>query len=112
MNDLWIVPVNYNGLEDTRKCLRSLERLTTPASVVVVDNASKEDPTDTLKGEFPWAHVVRNATNGGWAGGNNVGIRYALEHGARLVVLLNNDTTVAPDLVDVLRAAADAYPAY
>ena len=42
-----------------------------------------------LKDEFPWAHVVRNDENLGWSGGNNAGIRYALERGATHVVLLN-----------------------
>jgi GT2 family glycosyltransferase len=112
MPRVWIVPVNYNGLEDTRKCLRSLDALTAPASVVVVDNASKEDPTPTLRAEFPWAHAVRNPVNRGWSGGNNTGIRYALDRGAESVVLLNNDTVVDPRLVERLLAAADAHPGY
>src|SRR5207248_3496002 len=75
---VWVVAVNYNGLEDTRKCLRSLAGLSDPASAVVVDNASKEDPTAALAAESSWAHLVRNPVNGGWSGGNNTGIRYAL----------------------------------
>ncbi|MDB5311377.1 MAG: hypothetical protein JWO38_5579 [Gemmataceae bacterium] len=107
---VWIVPVNFNGLEDTRKCLRSLAELSIPVSVVVVDNASIDDPTAVLKAEFPWAHLVRNPVNGGWSGGNNTGIRYALDRGAEQVILLNNDTTVHPDLAARLLAAADAHP--
>jgi GT2 family glycosyltransferase len=110
--NVWIVPVNFNGLEDTRKCLRSLRSLTISAAVVVVDNASKEDPTATLTDEFPGAHLVRNAVNGGWSGGNNAGIRYALDRGAEYVVLLNNDTTVHPPLVERLLAAAAANPGF
>jgi GT2 family glycosyltransferase len=109
---VWVVPVNFNGLEDTRKCLRSLAGLSAPASVVVVDNASKDDPTAVLKAEFPWAHVVRNGTNGGWSGGNNTGIRFALDRGGGFVILLNNDTTVHPELVSRLLAAAAAHPEY
>lgn len=108
--NVWIVPVNFNGLEDTRKCLRTLAGL--PASVVVVDNASREDPTPALRAEFPWAHVVRNPVNGGWSGGNNTGIRHALDHGADFVILLNNDTTVHPQLVSRLVAAACAHPGF
>ena len=109
---VWIVPVNFNGLEDTRKCLRSLAELSTPASVVVVDNASNDDPTTILKDEFPWAHVIRNPVNGGWSGGNNAGIRFALQRGADFVILLNNDTTVHPELVARLVDAADAHPEF
>src|SRR5439155_15685622 len=110
--NVWVVPVNFDGLEDTRKCLRSLAELSPAASVVVVDNASKEDPTAVLKAEFPWAHVVRNAENRGWSGGNNTGIRFALERGADFVILLNNDTVVHPRLVGRLLAAAVANPGF
>ena len=109
---VWIVPVNFNGLDDTRTCLRSLEALSAPASVVVVDNASNDDPTAILKAEFASVHVIRNPVNGGWSGGNNAGIRFALDRGADFVLLLNNDTTVHPDLVSRLLAAADAHPEF
>jgi GT2 family glycosyltransferase len=109
---VWIVPVNYNGTEDTRKCLRSLAALSAPAQVVVVDNASAPDPTAALRAEFPSVHVVRNGANLGWSGGNNTGIRFALDRGAEYVVLLNNDTTVAPDIVARLLAAFAAHPRF
>jgi GT2 family glycosyltransferase len=65
-----------------------------------------------VRQEFPWCPVVHNPVNGGWAGGNNVGARHALERGTDLVVLLNNDTVVAPDFVSRLTAAAEAHPEY
>ncbi|VTR99799.1 Glycosyl transferase family 2 OS=Roseiflexus castenholzii (strain DSM 13941 / HLO8) GN=Rcas_0459 PE=4 SV=1: Glycos_transf_2 [Gemmata massiliana] len=110
--NVWIVPVNYNGTDDTQKCLRSLAGLSTPANVVLVDNASHPDPTPALASEFPWVHVVRNAENLGWSGGNNTGIRYALDRGADFVMLLNNDTTVAPDIVERLLSAFQAHPQF
>ena len=112
MPNVWIVPVNFNGTEDTRKCLRSLAGLSTPANVVLVDNASQPDPTGALKSEFRWVHVVRNTENLGWSGGNNTGIRFALERGATHVMLLNNDTTVAPDIVARLLRAFEAHPRF
>jgi hypothetical protein len=108
----WIVLVDYNGLADTRKCLDSLALQTRPHQVVVVDNASRENVADALRADYPAVHFVRNAVNGGWAGGNNVGIQYALDHGADLVVLLNNDTIVAPTFVERLEAAAAAHPTF
>ncbi len=109
---VWIVPVNFNGLEDTRKCLHSLAALSGPANVVLVDNASQPDPTGTLAAEFPRVHIVRNSENLGWSGGNNTGIRYAIERGADFVMLLNNDTTVAPDIVARLLRAFEAHPRF
>jgi GT2 family glycosyltransferase len=48
----------------------------------------------------------------GWAAGNNLGIRLAIESGARYVVLLNNDTVVADNLVERLVAAAGSNPEF
>ena len=110
--NLWIVLVNFNGLDDTRKCLRSLEELDGAASVVVVDNASKENAVPILRLEFPWADAVRSEVNGGWAGGNNLGVQHALARGAEWIVLLNNDTTVPPRFVKRLMEAAVAHPEY
>ena len=110
--NVWIVLVNYNGLSDTRLCLHSLTALTHSASIIVVDNASLDDPFPTLAAEFPEVHRIAAGVNGGWAGGNNVGLRFALAHGADLVILLNNDTTVSPDLVTRLLAAAESHPEF
>jgi GT2 family glycosyltransferase len=111
--DLWTVVLNYNGLEDTRKCLASLRAAADPRlATVVVDNASTHDPTTVLRAEFPWADYVRNKVNGGYAGGNNVGIRHALQRSANYVVLLNNDTVVAPDFARRLVKAGRAHSAY
>jgi GT2 family glycosyltransferase len=108
-----IVVLNYNGLEDTRRCLQSLAAVDYPSlHVVVVDNASKLDPTACLKEEFPWCAVVRNPVNGGWSGGNNTGIHWSLARGIEQVLLLNNDTTVAPQLAGCLAEAAQANPQF
>src|SRR5260370_15466310 len=109
---IWIVVVNYNGWEDTWKCLRSLTASTAPASTVLVDNASAQDRLAEARDRFPRCHAVRNPVNGGWAGGNNTGIRFALERGADQVLLLNNDTTVAPRLGEAMLAAAAPHPAH
>jgi GT2 family glycosyltransferase len=46
--------------------------------------------------------VIRAGENLGFAGGNNIGLRYALARGARFVMLLNNDTIVSPDALEHL----------
>lgn len=105
-----IVLVNYNGWEDTFKCLRSLRALTVPASIILVDNASREDRMSEIEAEFPECITIRNPINGGWAGGNNTGLKYAYEQGAEQIILLNNDTTVSPKLVEVLLQTARENP--
>src|SRR5262249_27910766 len=109
---LGIVLVNYEGLEDTLRCLESLCRQQTPpARLIVVDNASRHDPS-AVAVRYPQCVLIRRAANGGWAGGNNTGIRYALRTGCRLVALLNNDTVVAPSFVERLAAAAEGNPEF
>ncbi len=110
--NVWIVIVDYNGIEDTQRCLRSLEQFAQPPSVIVVDNGSARDVTLALKPQFPKTTFFRSRANTGWAGGNNIGLRYALARGAEFVVLLNNDTTVSPLLVERLVQAARANPEY
>ncbi|HZN34928.1 MAG TPA: glycosyltransferase family 2 protein [Pirellulaceae bacterium] len=109
--NVWIVLVNYNGLEDTCACLESIAKIEYPRlTTVVVDNASQVDPRVVLNERFGWCRVMMNPVNAGWAGGNNVGLKAALIAGADLVVLLNNDTVVSPQLVERVVAAAAANP--
>jgi GT2 family glycosyltransferase len=98
-----IVVLNYKGREDTLDCLRSLEHLTyRHVQIVVVDNHSEDGLEQAVRAAHPRAVFIQTGANLGFTGGNNVGIRYALEHGADYVMLLNNDTVVAPDFLDVM----------
>ena len=59
---------------------------------------------------FPDVELIRAGVNLGFAGGNNAGIRRALDRGADWVLLVNNDATVEPGIVEALAAAAAARP--
>lgn len=109
---IWIIVLTYNGRDDTRRCLRSLETVRDAAAVLVVDNASRDGTAAVVRAEFPWCRLLENPVNAGFAGGNNVGMRYALETGADWALLLNNDTVVAPTLVTRLAEAARARPEF
>jgi len=101
MPKVFIIILNWNGWEDTKECLESLDRVAYDNfEVVLVDNGSKDNF------QFPISnfqkikiHTVYNEENLGFAGGNNVGIKLALERGAEYVLLLNNDTIVEPDFL-------------
>jgi len=104
---VYVVILTWNHLADTLACLETVQRLTYPRyRLLVVDNASTDGTPATIAARFPEAEVIVNAANLGFAGGNNVGLRRALEAGADYVLLLNNDTLVAPDMLDELVAAA------
>jgi GT2 family glycosyltransferase len=103
-----IILVNWNGYAYTKACLASLEKVTGPAlQVILVDNGSQNSEGEQLKAQFPQVHLIANQDNLGFAGGNNVGIRYALEQGFEQVLLLNNDTTVAPSFLKELQTCLD-----
>ncbi len=99
-----IIVLTWNGRDLTLDCLRSLEAVTTPnVRRIVVDNASTDGTVEAIRARYgERVDVLVNTANLGFAGGNNAGIRRALDDGARFVLLLNNDTTVAPDFVDHL----------
>lgn len=108
-----IVILNWNGADDTIACLDSLAALTYQNfSVVVVDNGSSDDSLAHLRPyAAPYSLVLLEAEcNYGYAGGNNIGTRYAMEHGAGFVLILNNDTVVSPDLLERFLESAQRYP--
>lgn len=97
-----IIILNWNGLEDTIECLESLRKITYPNyEVILVDNGSERNDAKVLRERFGnYIHLIENDRNYGFAGGNNIGIRYALENlSPNYVLLLNNDTVVAPDFL-------------
>jgi GT2 family glycosyltransferase len=95
---VYTVVLNYNGWRDTLECLASLDTLTyANHQVVVVDNASPDGSEAELRQARPDVTLLQSGANLGYAGGNNVGIRYALAGGADHVWILNNDTLVEPD---------------
>ena len=103
-----VVILNWNGSEDTLECLATLRDIDYPkCEVIVVDNASESDDIAIIETKHgQWVHIVRNERNYGFAEGNNIGIRHALDMGAQYVLLLNNDTIVAPDFLRKMVNAA------
>jgi len=98
-----VIVVNWNGRDDTLECLSSVGKVAgTGLSVIVVDNGSTDGSAQAIRERFPAVTLIETGRNLRFAGGNNTGIRLALEQGADAVILLNNDTVVQPDLADVL----------
>jgi GT2 family glycosyltransferase len=105
-----IIILNWSGLKDTEECLESLQRITyLNYEVIVVDNASKGDDVKVLRERFgEYIHIIENDENYGFAEGNNIGIRQALKSCAGHILLLNNDTIVAPEFLSELVNAAES----
>lgn len=128
-----IILLNWNGWRDTIECLESLRRLSqSDLQVIVVDNGSTDDSCDRIL-EWGRAHyegtaessdprkqenrsvtlfaapglvVIEAGVNGGYAAGNNVGIRWALANTAsEFLWILNNDCVVEPDSLSYMMKA-------
>jgi GT2 family glycosyltransferase len=102
-----VVILNWNGKQDTLECLESVRKIDYPDfEIVVIDNGSADDSVPAIKARFPGISVIETGENLGYAGGNNVGMRYAIQQGADYVLLLNNDTVVDRSLLVALTRAA------
>ena len=106
-----IILLNWNGKKDTLECLASLQKVRYPNfQAIVVDNGSTDGSVAAIRAAHPHTPILENGSNLGFAGGNNPGIEWAIRHHAEWVLLLNNDTTVAPDFLDAFLKAAKEQP--
>jgi GT2 family glycosyltransferase len=100
---VFVVLVNWNGCAVTLECLESLSHVDYSAfKVLVVDNGSHDGSVEAIRTAYPDVILLPLEENRRFAGGNNAGIRHALNNSAELLLLLNNDTTVAPDFLRLL----------
>jgi GT2 family glycosyltransferase len=107
----WAVCVlNWNGREDTLRCLDALRAVAGDPLVVVADNGSADGSVDAIRATHPEAELVENGANLGFSGGYNRAIRRAFGLGASWVVLLNNDALLDPGALLALQAAAKRWP--
>lgn len=111
-----VVILNYNGLENTLQCLESIRKCDTDShkvEIVVVDNNSGDGSQEAL-GKLKDIHLINNTENLGYSGGNNIGIKKALERMADVILVLNNDTiaqsALVINLVQALKSADIASP--
>lgn len=100
---VYIILVNWNGWKDTIECINSLKKLSySNFKVIVIDNGSRDESRVRLKKYSSFIKLIHLDKNYGFSYANNVGIRWAIKNNAKYVLLLNNDTVVSPDLVEVL----------
>ena len=107
-----VIVVTHNGLGWVDRCLGSVRASETGADLFVVDNDSEDRTADKVQGSFPEAKLVRSAENLGFSKANNLGLRYALDHGYDYAYLLNQDAWLFPDTLGLLVSAAESHPDY
>lgn len=108
-----VIVLNWNNAADTLECVASLRASNNPhLSVVVVDNGSTDSSWEKLQQQLSNTDVtlLQSGANLGYAGGNNVGIRAALNYRPEYIWILNPDTLVHTLCLDELLKAAEKHP--
>ncbi|MDD2789214.1 MAG: glycosyltransferase family 2 protein [Sulfurimonas sp.] len=126
---VWILLLNFNGYEDTLECIETLfTSKSKQLKLLIVDNASTDnslininkwleskditsskvfyktspDMFSTSSKENSNITLISSDSNNGYAAGNNIGIKYVLQHASKkdFIWILNNDTLVRPDTLE------------
>jgi GT2 family glycosyltransferase len=105
---VFVIVLNYNGGKTIKPCLESVFGSDYPNfEAIVVDNASRDGSFELAKKFFSKANFILNGENLGFAAGNNVAIRFALEKFADYIFLLNSDAQVGKNTISRLVAEAE-----
>lgn len=109
MIDLSIIIVNYNTKQLTLNCLKSVYESITDYfyEVILIDNASWDDSVSVIQEQYPQVRLIPNTENLGFAKANNQGMRVAE---GRYVLLLNSDTVIKQDTLDIMIQFMDENP--
>lgn len=106
---IYTIIVTYNAMHRRwiDRCMKSLHDSTIATIAIIIDNGSTDGTRDYVPKHYPDAIWMPQDKNLGFGQANNVGIRYALEHDADYVLLLNQDAAISPDAIEKMLAASD-----
>lgn len=100
---VYVIVLNWNGLELTRQCLDSLKTITYENfKILVVDNGSTDGSANFLRKNYPEIALLALPKNLGFAKGNNAGFQQIKNEDPDFLIFLNNDTIAAPDFIQPL----------
>jgi len=103
-----VVIPNWNGSHHLPDCLDSLRQQGhKPLEVILVDNGSTDGSLELARRDYPEVRVIPLSDNRGFAPACNIGLRAAQ---GEILILLNNDTQVAPDWLEAVTSAFDRHP--
>lgn len=107
-SNVLIIILNWNGVKDTIACLNSLAQMPINVDILIIDNGSRDENFIYLQKNIANRKNIilqKNNQNQGFARANNQGLKYAKENNYEYALLLNNDTLVKKDFLNLLLAA-------
>ena len=104
---IYTIIVTYNGMRWIDRCLKCLTESTIHTEIIVVDNGSTDGTRELVPSQYPQVIWMPQTRNLGFGGGNNVAIKYALEHEADYMLLLNQDAYLQPDAIEEMLKVTD-----
>jgi GT2 family glycosyltransferase len=105
-----VIILNYNTWKLTEETVRNLteNNIVRLKDIIVVDNCSMNgaiEKLDSFRQAYGDFTLLKASENNGYACGNNLGLRYAYEHGYRYGLVLNNDVLIRRnDIINVMLA--------
>lgn len=111
-----LVVLNYNDAERTIKLVRRAAEMPVLDAICVTDNASTDDSVPAIRQAFSGVEQVfllESPSNGGYAAGNNLGLRYlAEEQNCDILLIANPDVIFTKESIDEICHAFERYPEY
>lgn len=103
-----IVILNYNTSSETIECIESVKRECEGGDyhIYVVDNASSDESVAFFEKKYrndSAISVIASKSNLGYSGGNNIGIKAALNDGCSYIFLVNSDVIFENDVVSIVQ---------
>ena len=94
INEVAVVILNYKSWRDTLNeidlCHKEIG--IDYENIIVVDNASPNESKEELEKNSQLGYrFIYSTENNGYASGNNIGLKYAFNHGYKYALILNND---------------------
>ncbi|MCK5215597.1 MAG: glycosyltransferase family 2 protein [Candidatus Omnitrophica bacterium] len=104
-----IVMLCWNNVDEVLGFLQYIIQIDYPRyDIIVVDNGSTTGNVQKIEDAYPQIHVIHNATNLGWGGGNNVALEYVFKKGSDYAWIVNTDARLEPETLIRLVNAAQA----
>lgn len=108
-----VIIVTYNGMNWIEKCIDSILKSAMPSTIIVVDNRSNDLTVSFLQQNYSENIIlIESEENLGFGKGNNIGLKYALEHDFDYVFLLNQDAYLETNTLERLIQVSQKNPNY